>query len=504
MTVGRNPYHESAAGKIRLLTSAIRRSNVSTIVWLHNDLRLADNPALYFAADRHDTVIPIFIWSPVEYGDWLPGGARRWWLHHSLDALRESLEDLGSQLVLRTGDSLDTLQELIDATGAEAVYWNTRYEPALVKRDRNVEKALTDGGIECATFEGTVLHDPDKVKTGSGGPYHVFTPFWKKFQDVVDPRPPLEKPPLDADQAPSTWPESVDLDDLGLLPQVDWAGGIRDSWTPGEQAAHERLQWFLEEALDGYSETRNLPHVDGTSRLSPHLCHGEITPRQVWFIVREHARDASIEKEAEEFLREIAWREFSYHLLHHYPETTTEPLREKYAGFKWLDDPDGLKRWQEGKTGYPIVDAGMRQLWHIGWMHNRVRMIVASFLTKDLLVHWREGADWFWDTLVDADLANNTMGWQWAAGSGADAQPFFRIFNPVSQGERYDPDGVYVREWVPELSKLPDRYIHKPWEASESTLEKAGVVLGETYPEPIVDHKAARERALGTYQKLRG
>jgi deoxyribodipyrimidine photo-lyase len=364
-------------------------------------------------------------------------------------------------------------------------------------------RALKEEGVECVTFEGTILHDPEVVETTSGGPYHVFTPFWKKLRDVLDGRYPLGKPALDSSTVPVRWPDSVDPNDLELLPDIDWAEGIRAAWTPGERGARARLEWFFEEALEGYPETRNLPYVDGTSRLSPYLCHGEISPRQVWHAVKERAGSAGVEEAADDFLREIAWREFSYHLLFHSPHTTTDPLKEKFESFRWLDDAAGLKAWQEGRTGYPIVDAGMRQLWHIGWMHNRVRMIVASFLTKDLLIHWREGANWFWDTLVDADLANNSMGWQWSAGSGADAQPFFRIFNPVSQGEKFDPEGNYVREWVPELGAMPARYIHKPWDAPDQVLEEAGVTLGETYPAPIVDHRMARERALEEYQRIR-
>jgi deoxyribodipyrimidine photo-lyase len=294
---------------------------------------------------------------------------------------------------------------------------------------------------------------------------------------------------------------------LGLTPEaqdgVDWAKGFDDAWTPGEQTAHERLDYFIDALLLDYDEMRNRPDRDGTSRLSPHLHHGEISPRQVWTAVDDWVQNAAMREAADAFLQEIAWREFSYHLLVHYPETPTEVLRDKYADFPWKDDGDALERWQHGQTGYPIVDAGMRQLWERGWMHNRVRMIAASFLSKDLLLPWQTGARWFWDTLVDADLANNTMGWQWSAGSGADAQPFFRIFNPVSQSERYDPEGAYIRRYVPELADLPTEHLHAPWDAPDDVLDAVGITLGETYPEPIVDHRVAREEALDAYETIR-
>ena len=478
------------------------------LVWFRHDLRLADNPALHHAVERFAAVVPVFIWAPDEEGDWAPGGAHRWWLHESLRSLDADLREKGSRLILRSGSSLEQLRALIGATGADAVLWNTRYEPALRARDETIREALHDDGVSVHTYASRILHDPDVVRTGSGGPYKVYTPFWKKLGQLgFEVGEPLPTPRMGETKAPASWPESDDLDAFELTPEaqdgVDWAGEIRAAWTPGEAAAHDRLRHFVDALLIDYDDERNRPDHDGTSRLSPYLHHGELSPRQVWRAVDGWIANGAMREAAASYLSEIAWREFSYHMLYHFPETPTEPLRDKYADFPWDADDEALRRWQRGQTGYPIVDAGMRQLWRMGWMHNRVRMIVASFLTKDLLIPWQEGAAWFWDTLVDADLANNTMGWQWAAGSGADAQPFFRIFNPISQGERYDPDGMYVRRWVPELADLPAKHIHQPWNAPADVLADAGVELGTTYPEPIVDHSEARDRALAAYQEIR-
>ncbi len=466
-----------------------------TIVWLHNDFRLRDNPALFRAAEA-GPVIPLVVWAPDEEGAWGPGGAHRWWLHHSLTSLAVGLESKGSTLVVRQGNSLEEILDVAKETGAARVYWNQRYEPALRKRDLKVEAALRDADLQVKTFQSALLHDPDEIRTNAGNPYRVFTPFWKKFKSVAEITSALGEPDFNAS---SDFPDSLSIDELDLLPKIDWAEGIRERWSPGEEAAHERLGWFVDEAITSYDEDRNRPDLDGTSMLSPHLRYGEISPRHIWNAVLNDHPD---HEDAWSFLSEIGWREFSYHLIYHYPHTTEKPLNDRFAAFPWSDNDTHLERWQRGKTGYPIVDAGMRQLWHIGWMHNRVRMIVASFLTKDLLIHWLEGARWFWDTLVDGDLANNTQGWQWSAGSGADAQPFFRIFNPVSQGERYDPRGDYVRKWIPELSELPDKYIHKPWEAPEEVLADAGVKLGDNYPKPIVDHSDARRKAMDAYENL--
>ncbi|QXD14500.1 DNA photolyase family protein [Rhodocaloribacter litoris] len=473
-----------------------------TIVWFHDDLRLCDHPALTQAA-ADGPVLPVFIWSPEEHGAWPPGAARRWWLHHSLRRLDEALRGKGLRLILRRGPAAETLRALLDETGATAVYWTARYEPALRRRDERLAKSLKREGITVARFGGRLLHDPDAVRTNAGDPYRVFTPFWKKMKATVEVSAPLPVPDLTPDHTPATWPETLPVDALGLLPEIDWAGGLREAWTPGEDGARARLEAFLDDTLAAYPEGRDRPDRPGTSRLSPHLAHGEISPRQVWHAVRNRIAETGEQDAGEAFLRELGWREFGYHLLHHFPHTTDRPLQEKFDAFPWRDDDDALHRWQRGRTGFPIVDAGMRQLWHTGWMHNRVRMIVASFLTKDLLIPWQEGARWFWDTLVDADLANNTLGWQWSAGSGADAQPFFRIFNPVAQGRRHDPDGAYVRRWVPELKDVQDRALHAPWEAGAAVLAKAGVRLGETYPAPMVNHAEARQRALDAYERVK-
>ncbi len=475
----------------------------TTLVWFRQDLRLADNPALYHAVERGGAVVPVFVWAPEEEGDWPPGAAQRWWLHHALQALDADLRARGARLILRRGPTLDALRAVIEATGADAVYWNERYEPALRRRDAHLVEALGAQGFETAAFPGRLLHDPDAVETTSGGPYHVFTPFWNKLRQALDVPDPLPAPRLGASKAPAARPATLDLDALRLLPKIDWAGGLRATWTPGEKAAQKRLRRFVDERMLDYEERRDRPDLDATSALSPRLHHGEISPRQVWHATTGWIRNGVMKEAAWAYLRQIAWREFSYHLLYHYPATPTQPLKDKFEDFGWKDDEAALERWQQGRTGYPIVDAGMRQLWRIGWMHNRVRMIVASFLTKDLLIPWQAGARWFWDTLVDADLANNTMGWQWSAGCGADAQPFFRIFNPVTQGRRYDPDGAYVRQWVPELKDLPDPYLHRPWDAPADVLADAGVVPGETYPEPMVNHRAARDRAMAAYQAIR-
>lgn len=473
-----------------------------TIAWLSRDLRLADNPALYHAAQR-GRVLPVFIWAPEEETPWKPGAARQWWLHHALASLERTLAQCHQRLIVRKGASLDHLQALIAQTGANAVYWNTRYEPMLRTRDAHIASTLREQGIMVETFPSYLLHDPDVIRTGGGTPYRVYTPFWRKLKSTLHVPEPLPKPAFASTLPIDEWPESEPLAALKLLPRINWDSNFYQTWIPGEAAAHDRLQHFLKSSVQIYNTERNRPDHEGTSRLSPYLHHGELSPRQIWHAVNAWMKQHGDKPDAEVYLKEIAWREFSYHLLYHYPHTPLEALNAKFSAFPWQHDAESLKRWQYGQTGYPIVDAGMRQLWHTGWMHNRVRMIVASFLTKDLLIWWQDGAKWFWDTLVDADLASNTMGWQWSAGSGADAQPFFRIFNPISQGERYDPNGDYVRKWVPELQKVPNKYIHKPWDAPTSILQQAGIRLGKTYPKPMVDHSKARDLALDAYQTIR-
>jgi deoxyribodipyrimidine photo-lyase len=481
-----------------------------TLVWFRKDLRIQDNPALLAASERGE-IIPVFIWDPEAEGDWPPGAASQWWLHHALDALSEQLAKHKSKLIIRRGSSVEVLEDLLKQTHADAIYFNRRYEPAMLETDRNIKQSLRSEDIEVKSFNASLLYEPWTVSTQQDKPYKVYTPFWKRTQDHHD-APPKPCPEPESITSPSAWPDSDALEDLDLLPEIDWDSGFYDNWKPGEKHAHERLEAFLDDILTDYADTRNHPAVDGTSRLSPYLHFGELGPRQVWHAVRDYMEDGrrnlsqADKKQCWVYLKEIAWREFSYHVLFNFPHTPTDPLKPKFEAFNWIDMRQGrhlLEAWQKGKTGYPIVDAGMRQLWEIGWMHNRVRMITASFLVKDLRVHWLEGSKWFWDTLIDADLADNTMGWQWVAGCGADAQPFFRIFNPISQGEKFDPDGNYVRRFVPELKDLPDKYIHSPWKAPAEALERAGIKLGEDYPEPIVDHSEARDKAMEAYQPVR-
>jgi deoxyribodipyrimidine photo-lyase len=472
--------------------------NETALFWFQLDLRLADNPALQAALDRGGPVVPVFIWSPEEEGRWQPGSASRWWLHQSLGRLETSLRRRGSRLIIRRGPAFLALRALLDETGASAVYWNRRYEPAVVARDRELKTALRRDGRRVESFNSSLLFEPHAVLTRQDEPYRVFTPFWKACLALPQPEPPGAAPGEIA--GPARWPATLRRDELGLEPSDDWAGGLRSDWRPGEAGADDELSRFLE-VLEGYPTERDRPDMAGTSRLSPHLHFGEVSARQIWSAVSgaRHGHPAAVES----FLRELGWREFAHHLLWHFPHTPEQPLRGQFADFRWEPAAANLRRWQRGRTGYPIVDAGMRQLWQTGWMHNRVRMIAASFLVKHLLISWQEGAAWFWDTLVDADLANNTLGWQWTAGCGADAAPYFRIFNPVSQGERFDPDGHYVRRWVPELGALPTTWIHRPWDAPAHVLAAADVTLGRDYPGPVVDHREARARALVAFELVK-
>ncbi len=475
------------------------------IMWFRRDLRLTDNPALMMAVERHEQVIPVFIDDADAEAPWQPGAASRWWLHHSLTALQDALATRGSALIIRRGDSLSVLQALAHQTGAHAVYWNRRYEPAVSARDQQLRTALAADGIDTDSGNSALWRDPWTLKTGGGDPYRVFTPYWRKLLSEL---PPLAITPApEALTAPETALESLPLAALNLLPTRPWDEGFYRHWQPGEAGAFAALQRFMEHGLEGYQDRRNLPAVAAVSRLSPHLHFGEIGPQQLRAAARRTAADSAVlEADAEHFLRELGWREFGHHLLHHFPDTPERPLSQRFAAFPWRKPADyaaDLQAWQQGRTGFPIVDAGMRQLWRSGWMHNRVRMIVASLLTKNLLIPWQQGARWFWDTLVDADLASNTLGWQWVAGCGADAAPYFRIFNPVLQSQRFDPAGAYIREWLPELAGLPDSAIHAPWLAKPQELVAAKVRLGTDYPLPIVDLARSRARALEAYAEIR-
>ena len=468
------------------------------LVWFRRDLRLDDNPALTAAIERGGPVVALYVLDDEDAGDWRPGGASRWWLHRSLEALDKALSNAGSRLVLRRGKAAEVLDTLIDETGADAVYWNRRYEPWAKERDTGIKTALKKRAIEVESFKASLLYEPWEITTKQDTPFKVFSPFWREVQSKGDPAEPLTAP-KEIDSL-SEAPAGDALEDWALLPTTpDWAGGLRETWTPGEAGAAERLDWFLDEAIGDYKNKRNFPGIDATSALSPHLHFGEISPRRIWHAARlasEARSNETMDRGTASFLSEICWREFSYNLLFHNPDLPEVSLRREFEDFPWRTDAEGLKAWQRGLTGYPIVDAGMRQLWHTGWMHNRVRMIVASFLIKDLLIHWREGEAWFWDTLVDADLANNAASWQWVAGCGADAAPYFRVFNPVRQSQKFDPDGAYIRRWIPELADVEGKAIHEPW-----TLEGGPP---EGYPEPIVDHAEEREEALRRYQAVTG
>jgi deoxyribodipyrimidine photo-lyase len=473
----------------------------TVILWFRKDLRLGDNAALATAVDQGAVVIPVYILEPQDTGTGPLGAAQAWWLHHSLEALKASLHACGSGLVLRRGPSAEVLDALMSETGADAVYWNRRYDPPGIGIDKAIKADLTDRGLTVRSFAGQILHEPTKLKTGAGGHFRVYTPFWKALDGSGEPAEPIPAPAKIS--APATWPKSDEISDWSLLPsKPNWAKGFSEHFQPGEAGAHARLKAFIETGLKGYRERRDFPAEPHVSMLSPHLALGEISPASVWHATR--GLDAHVSSEdLIHFRKELAWRDFSYHLLFHFPDFATKNWNPKFDAFPWRDAPDLLGKWQKGQTGYPIVDAGMRQLWQTGFMHNRVRMIVASFLIKDLLIDWREGERWFRDTLVDADPASNAASWQWVAGSGADAAPFFRIFNPTSQGEKFDPEGAYVRRYVPELKDMPNKFIHKPSEAPLTVLKEAGVSLGKTYPKPIVDHGKARDAAMAAFQGLR-
>ena len=462
-----------------------------TILWFRQDLRLSDNPALKAAIERGAPVLPLYILDDETPGPWRPGGASRWWLHHSLSALSDWLRALGAPLVLRRGPADRVLEELIQEIGATAVYWNRCYEPSAVRRDRAIKASLEKKGLVVKSFNASLLAEPWEVKTKAGEPYRVFTPFWRAASGRLNLTRPLSAPA--SLPAVETGLRSDDLESWALLPCApDWAAEFEDLWTPGEEGAQLRLTEFLDEGLAHYASGRDRPAESNTSRLSPHLHWGEISPRQVWSALDHAEADG---RNVETYRSELGWREFSYHLLFQAPELPDRNLRAEFDAFPWAEDETVLQAWQQGRTGYPIVDAGMRELWESGWMHNRVRMIAASFLVKHLLQPWQAGARWFWDTLVDADLASNSASWQWVAGCGADAAPYFRIFNPVLQGEKFDPEGTYVRKWLPELQDLPNSHIHKPWELAEPP---------QSYPQPIIDLSAGRRRALEAYETIKG
>lgn len=482
-------------------------SPLPVIVWFRDDLRLSDHPALHAATQSGSPLVCVYVLdekSPAlsaPHGRAL-GGASRWWLAQSLRSLQAGLQARGQTLVLRRGVAASVIAEIATTIEAAAVYWieSDISQHAAVERD--VVRELDRIGVTSKGFSSDLLVRPASLRNKEGRGLRVFTPFWKRVLGLGDPPKPLPAPKTLQAGPPV---RSDDLNSWNLEPtRPDWAAGLRDAWTPGETAAQNRLKEFLDEGISGYATQRDRPDRDGTSRLSPHLRFGEISPRQVWYAANfAAARKPAIASDVGKFLSEVGWREFSRHLLFDMPQLAEQNLQPSFDAFPWKRDAKALRAWQRGQTGYPIVDAGMRELWHTGIMHNRVRMVVASFLVKHLLIDWREGEKWFWDTLVDADPGSNPASWQWVAGSGADAAPYFRVFNPVLQGEKFDPEGIYVSRWIPELARLPAKLIHQPWEASPMELAAAGVALGKTYPEPIVDHKMARARALAAYAETR-
>jgi len=482
------------------------------IHWFRLDLRLADNPAFHHAAflsaKEKRPLIPLFIWAPESEGLWQPGGASKWWLHHALNDLAKQLDDLGTPLIIQRATSKknlsQSLHQLVNDTGADTLTWNRHYEPDLIKRDSDLKSSLKDEGLQVESFNGTLLFEPDEIKNKSGKPFQVFTPFWKHLREFDIPTA-LPSPPK-----PQRYSQKIDrleTEDLQLLPshphhpEPNWHQPLEEFWkkTPPSRKGALDLLKRLTPIAHEYSDKRDLPAEDATSRLAAALHFGQISPRE--FFHHLDQKTGSDLRVHSGVLRQLFWREFSAHLLYHFPHSQESSLRPEYASFPTQFNEGYLTAWQEGKTGYPIVDAGMRQLWQTGWMHNRVRMITASLLVKHMLQPWQEGARWFWDTLCDADLANNTMGWQWVAGCGADAAPYFRIFNPIPQGQKFDAKGDYIRRWVPELAALPDKYLNCPWEMPALELAALGVTLGKDYPFPVIEHKEGRERALVAFAK---
>ncbi len=472
-----------------------------TIVWLRRDLRLHDNPALHWATTQPNPVLVVYIHNVTP--DWPAGGASKWWLHHSLAGFTGSLKAVGAKLLLLNGSPADLIQSLAKKTRASAVVWNRRYEPAAIATDAAIKATLKEKGIAAHSFTGNVCFEPWAVVKSDNTPYRVFSAWWRAAQATK------AVAEVAAVKHINDWtgkrPAATKLSALALLPKLNWADDFNQHWTPGEQSARQTLQRALDERLADYNDARDVPSISGTSKLSAHLAFGEISPRAIVAAARAHRhwKKAASRENLQGFVRQIGWHDFANHLLFHFPHTPTEPLDVRFEKFPWLNEPEMLAKWQRGQTGIPLVDAGMRELWQTGWMHNRVRMVAGSLLIKNLGIHWLEGAKWFWDTLVDADLANNTMGWQWVAGSGADAAPYFRVFSPQRQGARFDPDGAYVRHWVPELANLPDKYIHSPWEAPDSVLQQANIELGTDYPEPVVDLSASRKAALERFALIK-
>lgn len=470
----------------------------ASIVWFRLDLRIQDNSALQAAIQEGLPIVPVYIWSPEEDAPFQPGGASKWFLHHALEDLEAELNTIGLKLILRSGTSKEVLKQLITETKAAHIFWNRCYEPSSIKRDSQLKKSLAGSDLELKSFNSNLLYEPPLIKNKQGNPFQVYTPFWKhcsslSFTDPV-------KVSTTEAKAPTKWPHSETLKSFDLLPKIHWDTHFKTFWTPTHAGAQTHLKHFVSEIAHSYHQTRNFPDQEGTSRLSPYLHFGMLGPRQIVAAVQSKVSQGT---GSQTFIKEVVWREFAYHLLYYFPELPTKPLVSAFEQFPYKRNKAYITAWQKGLTGYPIVDAGMRQLYKLGWMHNRMRMVTASFLIKHLLQPWQVGNKWFWDTLVDADLANNTLGWQWVAGCGPDAAPYFRIFNPILQSEKFDSDGIYIKTFVPELAKLPVPYLHRPWEAPPAVLKQAGVELGKTYPHPIVDHTEARRKALEAYDHIK-
>jgi deoxyribodipyrimidine photo-lyase len=470
----------------------------TTILWFRQDLRLDDHPALIAAINNGEKIVPVFIHDPA-----VPrplGHVSRWWQINSLQNLQTRLRDLGSDLLYFEGDTQTSLNKIIAETAASCVFWMRSYDPASVDRDKQLKANLLENGIDAQSFAGNTLFEPWQVQNKSGLPFRVFSPFWRACKSLGNMRSPVLAPKSIPTFIPDTLASATDIPNVDV---PDNMPALEDSFQPGEVAALKRLRYFLDGPIENYASNRDIPSIDGTSRLSPHLRWGEISALRIWAEVETYRQAGKVsDKDADKFIAEVGWREFSIQLLFHNPTLPTKAMQEKFESFPWQENPQRLEKWSWGKTGYPMVDAGMRELQQTGYMHNRVRMVVASFLVKHLMLHWREGEAWFWDLLVDADPANNVASWQWTAGCGADAAPYFRIFNPTTQAVRFDPEGTYIKKYVPELAKLPMKYFFEPWTAPEEILRSADIVLGDTYPKPIVNHEHARDMALSAFKSL--
>ena len=471
-------------------------TEINSVVWFRYDLRVNDNPALN-AACKNSSVLPIYIFDNKNFDKFQVGSASRWWLHHSLIELNKSLN---SSLSIYIGDPIRIIKKIIEKFQIKNIYWNRCYDPNSIRRDKDIKNKLTCDNINIFTFNGSVLWEPWTILKDDKTPYKVFTPYYKKgCLNAAKPRPPIDFNNNYVLHKDNT--NSIDIDGLNLLDKKSWYLKFHKYWTPGEKKARDMLNNFLSTGINDYKEGRNFPSKKNVSKLSPYIHFGEISVNQIWYAIVNNPKLKN-DKNVDHFLSELGWREFSNYLLYHFPKIVDTNLQAKFDTFPWVNDKNYLNCWQKGQTGYPIVDAGMRELWKTGYMHNRVRMIVGSFLVKNLLIDWRKGEEWFWDCLLDADLASNSASWQWVAGSGTDAAPYFRIFNPILQGKKFDPEGKYIKKFVPEIKKIPNKYLFSPWEAPDHILKKADVILGNNYPKPIIDIKLSRDKALEIFKKI--